>query len=145
MKTIQGYKEVTSLLTSSLGFEHECLIPVSFLPSISEVNTTRSPMKAYELLCKMPLVNHYTLLYLCHLWYEVSRYSNVNKMTIDNICTCVCPSLVYVNEYDSVDCVMFSNTEFLRIVSPLYAYIKLLIMATSDIDLEKENIHFSFE
>lgn len=136
---------MTSLLTSSLGFKQERLIPSSFLPSILEVNTTRSPSKAYDLLCKMPMVNHYTLLYLCHMWYELSRYSNVNKMTIDNICTCVCPALIYVNEYGCVDCMMSSNTEFLRIVSPLFTYIKLLIMATSDVDLEKENIRFSFE
>lgn len=56
-------------------------------------------MKAYELLCKLPDVNHYTLLYLCHLWYEISKYSDVNKMTIENICTCVCPSLIFVQEY----------------------------------------------
>lgn len=100
IKTITGYKEMTSLLTSTISFEKECLIPVSFLPAINEVNQARSPTKAYELLCKLPDLNRYSLLYLCHLWYEVSQYSEVNKMTVDNICTCVCPSLIFINEYE---------------------------------------------
>ena len=43
--------------------------------------------------------------------------------------------------YDS----FFSNTEFLRLVSPLFPFVKLLIQATNEIDLEKEKIRFSFE
>ena len=82
-----------------MGFQGERLIPTSVLPTINEINKTRSTMKAYELLCKLPDINHYTLLYLCHLWYEISKYSDVNKMTIENICTCVCPSLIFVQEY----------------------------------------------
>ena len=38
-----------------------------------------------------------------------------------------------------------SNTEFLRLVSPLFPFVKLLIQATNEIDLEKENIRLSFE
>lgn len=104
-------------------------------------------MKAYELLCKLPDVNHYTLLYLCHLWYEISKYSDVNKMTIENICTCVCPSLIFVQEYFLFIVMIhfFSNTEFLRLVSPLFPFVKLLIQATNEIDLEKEKIRLSFE
>ena len=98
IKTIAGFREVTSLMTSCISFKQECLIPVTFLPSINEVNQTHNAMRAYELLCKLPDRNRYSLLYLCHLCFEISCYSKVNKMTIDNICMCVCPSLIYISE-----------------------------------------------
>lgn len=95
---MQGFKELTSLMSSCLGFNGDRLIPLSFLPAIYEVNKTGEAMQAYRLICRFPDVNRYSLLYVCHMWYELSRYSSINKMTIDNICTCVCPSLVYVKE-----------------------------------------------
>ena len=44
-------------------------------------------------------MNHYSLLYLCRLWYEISLHSETNKMTIDNICRCVCPALISAKRY----------------------------------------------
>ena len=76
------------------------LIPAKFITDIIEVNKTKSPQKAFELLERFPQVNRYTLFYMCRLWNEIAAFKSVNKMKIENICVCVCPSLIHINEYD---------------------------------------------
>lgn len=38
-----------------------------------------------------------------------------------------------------------SNTDFLRVVSPLFVFVKLLILSTPHVDLEKMGICFAFD
>ena len=86
------------MLTSLLNFEDDGIIPSSFLPSIIEVNMVKDMKASYGVLQRMPSLNQYNLLYLCAFWNKIASYESVNKMTVSNICTCVCPSLIHVDE-----------------------------------------------
>ena len=128
---MQGFKELTSLMTSCFGFSGERLVPASFLPAICQVNKTGDPAKAYELLCQFPEVNRYTLLYVCHVWSELSHYSSVNKMTVDNICICVSPSMMHTKEWGSSEGVRHSTLQFVEWASTSRSTSAVVVFVTN--------------
>lgn len=85
-------------MTSCFGFSGEGLVPTSFMPAICQVSKGGNPDEAYELLCQFPEANRFSLLFLCHTWSEVSCYSSINLMTVDNISTCVSPAMINTKE-----------------------------------------------
>ena len=106
------------------------MIPISFLPAIIECNQTKDMKSVLDVVKKFPEINAVNLLYLCLFWYRISTYSSVNKMTVSNLCTRVCPSLIHVDD----------NRQFLSIVSPTYPFVNQLILATKQLDLASYGI-----
>ena len=106
------------------------MIPIAFLPNIIEFNQTKDAKSVLDVVKEFPELNAVNLLYLCVFWYRISTYSSINKMTVSNLCTCVCPSLIHVED----------NRQFLSIVSPLFPFVNQLILATKQLDLASYGI-----
>lgn len=141
MRSVAGFKELTSLLTTLLNFEEDGLIPIASLNAIVEVNKSKDALLAFSVAQKMPMLNFMNLMYLCVFWYGISKYASVNKMTIGNICTCVGPSLIRAKEWGCGGGLRRSTSQFLTIVSPIYPFVNQLILSTQQVDLESIQLH----